>query len=200
MKIICVGRNYSEHAKELNNDIPESPVIFLKPDTALVKNDDPVYIPDFTSDLHHEIELVIKINKAGKHINKNFANNYIGEITVGIDFTARDLQSDCKKMGLPWEIAKAFDNSAVIGSFKNYEPDKIYAFHLNVNGLQKQHGLSSEMLFSIQDIVSYVSRFFTLKVGDLIFTGTPAGVGPVIIGDELEGYLDNNRMFKCSIK
>jgi 2-keto-4-pentenoate hydratase/2-oxohepta-3-ene-1,7-dioic acid hydratase in catechol pathway len=200
MKIICVGRNYSEHARELNNDIPENPVIFLKPDTALVKNNEPIFYPDFTNDLHHEIELVIKIKKAGKYIKPEFASTYIDEITVGIDFTARDLQADCKKKGLPWEISKGFDNSAVIGSFRNYDADKDYSFHLVVNGITKQKGVSSDMLFSIPQILAYVSQFFTLKVGDLIFTGTPAGVGPVKIGDVLEGFLDNESTFTCSMK
>lgn len=200
MKIICVGRNYSEHARELNNDIPEAPVIFLKPDTALVKNNEPVFYPDFTNDLHHEIELVIKIKKAGKYIKPEFASTYIDEITVGIDFTARDLQADCKKKGLPWEISKGFDNSAVIGSFRSYDANKDYSFHLVVNGITKQKGVSSEMLFSIPQIIAYVSQFFTLKVGDLIFTGTPAGVGPVKIGDLLEGFLDNESAFTCNVK
>lgn len=200
MKIICVGRNYSEHARELNNDIPENPVIFLKPDTALVKNNEPIFYPDFTNDLHHEIELVIKIKKAGKYIQPEFASTYIDEITVGIDFTARDLQADCKKKGLPWEISKGFDNSAVIGSFRSYDADKEYSFHLVVNGITKQKGVSSDMLFSIPQILAYVSQFFTLKVGDLIFTGTPAGVGPVKIGDVLEGFLENESAFTCSMK
>ena len=202
MKILCVGRNYSEHAKELGNAVPENPVIFSKPDTALLKNGEPFYIPDFSNDVHHEIELVIKINKVGKKIQEKFARNYFSEIGLGIDFTARDKQNELKSKGLPWELAKAFDGSAPIGNFINIENIdlKNIDFSLQKNGQLVQQGNTSQMIFSFEQIVSFVSQYFTLKVGDLIYTGTPAGVGQVNIGDKLEGFIGNESMLICEVK
>jgi acylpyruvate hydrolase len=202
MKILCVGRNYSEHAKELGNAVPENPVIFSKPDTALLKNGEPFYIPDFSNDVHHEIELVIKINKVGKKIQEKFARNYFSEIGLGIDFTARDKQNELKSKGLPWELAKAFDGSAPIGHFINIENIdlKNIDFSLQKNGQLVQQGNTSQMIFSFEQIVSFVSQYFTLKVGDLIYTGTPAGVGQVNIGDHLEGFIGNESMLICEVK
>lgn len=201
MKIICIGRNYAEHAKELKNEIPTEPVFFMKPDTALLKESD-FYIPDFTSDLHHEIELVIKISKAGKHIEEQFAHKYYNEIGLGIDFTARDLQAKAKEKGLPWEKAKAFDNSAPIGEFIAKEKLKLEAidFELKVNGQSKQKGSSKDLIFSFDKIISYVSKFISLKVGDLIYTGTPEGVGQVKVGDKLEGFLNGESFLKLNVK
>jgi 2-keto-4-pentenoate hydratase/2-oxohepta-3-ene-1,7-dioic acid hydratase in catechol pathway len=202
MKILCVGRNYSEHAKELGNAVPENPVIFSKPDTALLKNGEPFYIPSFSNDVHHEIELVIKINKVGKKIQEKFARNYFSEIGLGIDFTARDKQNELKAKGLPWELAKAFDGSAPIGNFINIENIDLnnIDFSLKKNGQLVQQGNTSQMIFSFEQIVSFVSQYFTLKVGDLIYTGTPAGVGQVNIGDKLEGFIGNESMLICEVK
>jgi acylpyruvate hydrolase len=202
MKILCVGRNYSEHANELGNAVPENPVIFSKPDTALLKNGEPFYIPNFSNDVHHEIELVIKINKVGKKIQEKFARNYFSEIGLGIDFTARDKQNELKTKGLPWELAKAFDGSAPIGNFINIESIdlKNIDFSLQKNGQEVQQGNTSQMIFSFEQIVSFVSQYFTLKVGDLIYTGTPAGVGKVNIGDHLEGFIGNESMLICEVK
>jgi len=201
MKIICIGRNCAEHAKELKNEIPTEPVFFMKPDTALLKEED-FYLPDFTKDLHHEIELVIKISKAGKHIEEQFAHKYYEEIGLGIDFTARDLQTKAKEKGLPWEKAKAFDNSAPIGKFIAKEKLQLenINFELKVNGQSKQIGNSKDLIFSFDKIISYVSKFITLKVGDLIYTGTPEGVGQVHIGDELEGFLEGESFLKLNVK
>jgi acylpyruvate hydrolase len=201
MKIICIGRNYANHAKEMKADLPVEPVFFLKPDTALLKENN-FYLPDFTKDLHHEIELVVKISKAGKSIEEKFAHKYYEEIGLGIDFTARDIQEICKKKGLPWEKAKAFDNSAPIGKFVKKETLTLtsIAFELKVNGVTRQSGLSSDMIFSIDQIVAYVSKFISLKVGDLIFTGTPEGVGQVVIGDQLEGFINGESLIKLNIK
>ncbi|MBC8173928.1 MAG: fumarylacetoacetate hydrolase family protein [Chitinophagales bacterium] len=202
MKIFCVGRNYAEHAKELNNAIPDAPVIFMKPSTALLKGKD-FYLPAFSQDMHYECELVYRICKNGKHIDEKFASGYIDGITVGIDFTARDLQQNQKTKGLPWEIAKSFDNSAVVGEFvatstlKN--PSQIQ-FRLLKNNEQVQAGTSTEMIFPITKLISYLSAFFTLQQGDLIYTGTPAGVGAVKIGDILEGYLENEKKFEILVK
>lgn len=202
MKILCVGRNYSEHAKELGNAVPENPVIFSKPDTALLKNGEPFYIPSFSNDVHHEIELVIKINKVGKKIQEKFARHYFSEIGLGIDFTARDKQNELKAKGLPWELAKAFDGSAPIGNFINIENIdlKNIDFSLQKNGQLVQQGNTSQMIFSFEQIVSFVSQYFTLKVGDLIYTGTPAGVSQVNIGDHLEGFIGNESMLICEVK
>jgi 2-keto-4-pentenoate hydratase/2-oxohepta-3-ene-1,7-dioic acid hydratase in catechol pathway len=202
MKILCVGRNYSEHAKELGNAVPENPVIFSKPDTALLKNGEDFYLPSFSNDVHHEVELVIKINKVGKKIQEKFARNYFSEIGLGIDFTARDVQSELKSKGLPWELAKAFDGSAPIGNFINIENMdlKNMDFSLQKNGLIVQKGNTAQMIFSFEQIVSFVSQYFTLKVGDLIYTGTPAGVSQVNIGDKLEGFIGNESMLICEVK
>ena len=202
MKIFCVGRNYSEHVKELNNDIPEAPVIFMKPPTALLRGSD-FYLPGFSNDMHYECELVYRVCKNGKHIEEKFASKYIDAIAVGIDFTARDVQSEQKKKGLPWEIAKAFDNSAVVGDFVATSALKNLSsiqFNLKKNGDVVQIGNSSEMIFGIEKIISYLSEFFTLQQGDLIFTGTPAGVGAVKIGDVLEGFLESEKKFEITIK
>lgn len=201
MKIICIGRNYAEHAKEMKAELPKEPVFFMKPETALLKEDD-FYFPDFTKDLHHEIELVLKICKVGKSIEPEFADKYYNEIGLGIDFTARDLQANCKAKGLPWEMAKAFDNSAPIGGFVNKQDldlDNIN-FSLTVNGQTKQVGNSKDLIFNFNQVIAYVSKFVTLKVGDLIYTGTPEGVGPVKIGDKLEGLLNGSKLLNVNIK
>ncbi len=203
MKIIAIGRNYQEHAKELNNPIPTEPVVFLKPDTALLKEGKAFYHPDFSNDIHYEVELIIKIGKEGKHITTKFARNYIEAIGLGIDFTARDLQQKCKEKGLPWEIAKAFDHSAPIGEFipLNEIPDlKAIQFSLKQNQIVVQNGNSADMIFAFEEIISYVSQRFTLKKGDLIFTGTPAGVGKINIGDLLEGYISDRKMLSVPVK
>lgn len=201
MKIICIGRNYAEHAKEMKADLPTEPVFFMKPDTALLKEGD-FYFPEFTKDLHHEIELVLKVCKAGKHIEEQFAHKYYDEIGLGIDFTARDIQAKCKEKGLPWEKAKAFDNSAPIGKFisKNSVDLSNIQFELKINGERKQIGHVNDMIFSFDKIISYVSKFVSLKVGDLIFTGTPEGVGPVKINDKLEGFVNNEKFLELTIK
>ena len=204
MKIICIGRNYVEHARELNNPLPENPVFFLKPDTALVIRNRPFYYPDFSSDIHYETELVLKICKVGKSIPEKFAKDYFDQVGLGFDFTARDLQQKCKEKGLPWEIAKGFDYSAPIsqefipaGSFPDLNNIK---FHMELNGNRVQEGNSGDMIFSFEKVIAYVSRFMTLRTGDLIFTGTPAGVGPVRIGDKLEAYLEGKKMLSCQVK
>ncbi|MCC6370800.1 MAG: fumarylacetoacetate hydrolase family protein [Bacteroidia bacterium] len=201
MKIICIGRNYAEHAKEMKAELPKEPVFFMKPDTALLKEED-FYLPDFTKDLHHEIELVLKISKAGKHIEEQFAHKYYEEIGLGIDFTARDIQAKCKEKGLPWEKAKAFDNSAPIGKFvKKSELDlNNIAFELKINGETRQMGSSKDLIFSFDKVIAYVSQFVTLKVGDLIYTGTPEGVGQVHIGDALEGFMNGQNLLQLKVK
>ena len=203
MKIICIGRNYIDHAKELNNPVPSEPLFFLKPDSAILPKRNPFYIPNFTNIVHYEVELIIKICKLGKNINENFANTYYNEIGLGIDFTARDLQDKCKEKGHPWEIAKAFDQSAVVSEKfidkKNLNLNNIN-FSLKKNGEIVQQGNSSNMLFNFDEIIAHVSKFMTLKIGDLIFTGTPAGVGKVKIGDELIGYLEEEKAFKTNVK
>jgi len=201
MKIICIGRNYAEHAKEMKSETPKEPVFFMKPDTALLKDKD-FYYPDFTSDLHHEIELVVKISKSGKHIEETFAHKYYEEIGLGIDFTARDIQAKCKEKGLPWEKAKAFDNSAPVGLFvhKNELDLENITFSLAVNNLEVQKGNSSDMIFSIDNLISYVSKFVSLRVGDLLFTGTPEGVGAVNRGDKLVGTINNKTVLELTIK
>jgi 2-keto-4-pentenoate hydratase/2-oxohepta-3-ene-1,7-dioic acid hydratase in catechol pathway len=203
MKIICIGRNYAEHAKEMNAAVPTEPVFFLKPDTALIKDNQPFYYPDFSKEIHHEVELVLKINKAGKNIDEAFAHKYYDEIGVGIDFTARDIQAKCKEKGLPWEKAKAFDGSAPIGMFINKSEFKdLHAinFHLLVNGTVAQKGSTKDLLFSFDAVIAYVSKFFTLKTGDLIYTGTPEGVGPVKIGDKLEAFIENKKLLEFEVK
>lgn len=201
MKIICIGRNYAEHAKEMKAELPSEPVFFMKPETALLKETD-FYLPDFTNDLHHEIELVLKICKAGKHIEEQFAHKYYDQIGLGIDFTARDIQTECKLKGLPWEKAKSFDNSAPLGKFENKTKFILnnINFSLTINGEQKQLGNSSDLIFSFDQIISFVSKFVSLKVGDLIYTGTPSGVGPVKIGDKLEGFINGVSYLTLSIK
>lgn len=203
MKIIAIGRNYIEHAKELNNPVPEKPVLFLKPDTAVLKGNKPFYHPNFSNDIHHEIEIVLKICKEGKFIAEKFADKYFEEIGLGIDFTARDLQAKQKEKGLPWEIAKAFDNSAPISEFlpKTELGDlSNLDFELQINNQIKQHGNSAQMLFNFNQIISYASQFFTLKKGDLIFTGTPSGVSKINIGDQLKGYLNQKELLNFEIK
>jgi 2-keto-4-pentenoate hydratase/2-oxohepta-3-ene-1,7-dioic acid hydratase in catechol pathway len=203
MKIIAIGRNYTEHAKELNNPVPQAPVIFMKPDTALLKDNKPFYLPEFSQNIQHEIELVLKISKEGKHISEKFAGAYFEEIGIGIDFTARDIQSRHKTEGLPWELAKAFDGSAPVSQFipKDNFAD-LYALNikLNVNGETRQQGNTQNLLFSFEHIIAFVSQYITLKKGDLIFTGTPAGVGKVSIGDRLEGYLEDKKMLDFYVK
>lgn len=203
MKIICIGRNYANHAKELGNTVPTEPVFFLKPDTAISPKGHPFFIPDFTSNVHYEVELVIKINRLGKHIEERFAHKYYSEIGLGIDFTARDIQEKVKAKGLPWEKAKGFDGSAVISrkflSKEELNLDNI-TFSLHKNGESVQEGNSSDMLFNFDKIISYISQFYTLKIGDLIYTGTPAGVGQVVNGDTLEGFIEDKEMFKVKIK
>ena len=203
MKIICVGRNYAEHAKELNNDVPKEPVIFMKPKGALLLPEKPLYYPEFTDDLQYECEVVVKICKNGKHIQEKFANKYYDQVTLGIDFTARDLQNELKKKGLPWEISKGFDGSAAVGTFVplNTETDiRNLSFQLKKNDETVQDGHSSDMLFSVDRIIAYVSKFFVINIGDMIFTGTPAGVGPVQPGDKLEGILQGSKVLEVDIK
>lgn len=203
MKIICIGRNYAAHIEELKNEKPGKPVVFLKPDTALLKAGAPFFYPDFSENIHHEVELVLKISKEGKYIQPQFAHRYFEEIGLGIDFTARDLQDQCKAKGLPWEIAKAFNGSAPIGDFKPvsaFADLKDIDFHLEINGELRQKGNTSLMLFDFATIISYVSQFFTLKKGDLIYTGTPAGVGPVKVGDRLTGFIGTEKMLDFEVK
>jgi len=203
MKIICVGRNYADHAKELKNDVPTTPVIFMKPKGALLLPDKPLYYPEFTDDLQYECEVVIKINKNGKFIQEKFANKYYNEVTLGIDFTARDLQRAQQQKGLPWEIAKGFDGSAALGSFVPLSAETAVgnlSFQLKLNGNTVQDGHSRDMIFSVDRIIAYTSQFFTLNIGDLIYTGTPAGVGPVNAGDKLEGILQGNKVLEVEIK
>lgn len=203
MKLICIGRNYADHAKEMKADLPTEPLFFMKPDTALLKDTTEFYLPELNSEIHFECELVVKINKAGKHIGVEFAHKYYSEITLGLDLTARDLQAKCKEKGLPWEIAKAFDNSAPISNqWINVADVSLsdLSFQFFQNGELKQHGFTKDMIFSIDTIISYVSQFITLKTGDLIFTGTPAGVGPIQIGDKLEGFLEENKLFEFTVK
>ena len=202
MKIFCIGRNYLEHAKELNNAVPTKPLIFMKPPTALLLENKPFYYPEFTKNLHHEVEVVLKISKNGKAIQPEFAHRYYDKIGLGIDFTARDLQDDLKAKGQPWEIAKGFDNSAVLSDFvdlKDFDKTNI-SFQLHKNGEIVQKGTTKDLIFSFDTVVSYISQFFTLQQGDLIYTGTPEGVGAVKIGDKLEGFLEGKPMFNCNIK
>jgi acylpyruvate hydrolase len=203
MKIIAIGRNYAAHAKELNNPIPSAPVIFMKPDTALLKDNKPFYIPDFSTDIHYELEVVLKVCKEGKHIQEKFASSYYDEVGLGVDFTARDIQSKHKEKGLPWELAKSFDNSAVVSNFlpKNTITD-LYnlQFELKVNNETRQNGNTSNILFSFEQIIAFVSQYITLKKGDLIFTGTPEGVGPVHAGDKLEAWLEGQQLLNFDIK
>ena len=203
MKIICIGRNYADHAAELGNAVPDEPVIFMKPKSALLQAHTPFYYPEFTNELHYECELVLRVCKTGKYIQERHAANYYNGITVGIDFTARDLQDDCKKNGLPWEKAKAFDHSAAVSEFipvAEFDVKNGIPFRMKLNGELRQNGSSNDMIFSFDKILSYVSKFITLRTGDYIFTGTPAGVGPVNIGDKLEGFIGERPMFSFLIK
>lgn len=203
MKIICIGRNYANHAKELGNTVPTEPVFFLKPDTAISPKGHPFFIPDFTSNVHYEVELVIKINRLGKHIEERFAHKYYSEIGLGIDFTARDIQEKVKAKGLPWEKAKGFDGSAVISrKFLSKEELKLdnITFSLHKNGESVQEGNSSDMLFNFDKIIAYISQFYTLKIGDLIYTGTPAGVGQVVNGDTLDGFIGDHKLFTVKVR
>lgn len=203
MKIIAIGRNYAEHAKELNNPIPTTPVIFMKPDTALLKDNKPFYLPDFSNDVHYELEVVLKICKEGKHITEKFAANYYDEIGLGIDFTARDIQSKHKEKGLPWELAKGFDSSAPVSIFlpkSHFEDMYNLNFELKINGEDRQRGNTKDLLFSFEKIISFVSQYITLKKGDLIFTGTPEGVGKVHQGDKLEAWLEGKQLLNFDVK
>ena len=200
MKIICIGRNYIDHAAELNNPVPEKPLIFMKPPSALLINNKPFYYPDFTKELHYEAELVLKIGKNGRHIHPDFAHEYFQQISIGIDFTARDIQRQCKEKGHPWEIAKGFDNSAPIGKFIPLPKDPEIKFSLKKNGNVVQSGNSKDLIFDFSYLVCYISKFFKLQLGDLIYTGTPAGVGPVQIGDTLEGFIGQQSLLTCRIK
>ena len=204
MKIICIGRNYAKHAAELNNPVPEEPVVFMKPDTAILLKKHPFFIPAPSNEVHHEIELVVKINRLGKHIESRFAHKYYDEVGLGIDFTARDVQADCKKKGLPWEKAKAFDGSAAVSRFFKIkelnQPITNIPFHLDINGKTVQSGNTKNMLFPVDKLIAHVSKYFTLKTGDLLFTGTPAGVGQVYKNDLLELYLEDKRIFYFNVK
>ena len=207
MKIICIGRNYGAHAKELQNAVPDEPIVFMKPPTALLINNKPLYYPSFTDDLHYEVEVIIKIGKNVRHIEPQFDSDYIEEIGLGIDFTARDIQAKQKAKGLPWEIAKAFDHSAVLGNFKPVSafPNSFaFEFQLLKNDELVQQGNTEDCIFSFETLIVYVSKYFKLQMGDLIYTGTPAGVGPVVIGDKLEGKMLTNEgwesFFTCNIK
>jgi 2-keto-4-pentenoate hydratase/2-oxohepta-3-ene-1,7-dioic acid hydratase in catechol pathway len=203
MKIICVGRNYVEHAKELNNKAPKDPVLFLKPDTAILLKKQPFFIPEFSVNVHHEVEILVKINKIGKHIDRKFAHKYYDEIGLGIDFTARDLQSQLKEKGLPWEKAKAFDGSAVIGNFVSktkFSNVNNINFSLKRNDEVVQSGNTLLMQWKIDTLIEYISKYFTLKIGDIIFTGTPSGVGKVISDDILVGFLEEEEMFSIKVK
>ncbi len=203
MKLICIGRNYSEHISELNNEHPEQPVIFLKPDTAILLKKQPFFIPDFSQNVQHEVEVLVKIKRVGKYIDTKFAHKYYDEIGLGIDFTARDLQTQLKEKGLPWECAKAFDGSAVVGNWlpkSNFQDLNNLNFSLEKNGQIVQSGNTQNMLWKIDEIIAYVSQYFTLKIGDIIFTGTPAGVSKVDTNDKLKGFLENNELFSITIK
>jgi len=202
MKIICIGRNYAKHAKELGNNIPSKPLIFMKPPTALLINNKPLYYPEFTKDLHFEAEIVFRITKNGRHVQKEFAHKYYDQVAFGIDFTARDLQSELKDKGHPWEIAKGFDNSAAVSPFINMSSlnEEEISFTLKKNGEIAQNGNTKDLIFDIETLICYSSKFFKLQVGDYIFTGTPEGVGNVKIGDLLEGYIEDKKVLECSIK
>jgi 2-keto-4-pentenoate hydratase/2-oxohepta-3-ene-1,7-dioic acid hydratase in catechol pathway len=203
MKIFCVGRNYVEHAKELGNEVPDEPVIFMKPKSALLQSHTPFYYPEFSNELHYEVELVLRVCKNGKYISERQASKYYNGVSVGIDFTARDIQAELKKKGLPWEKAKAWDNSAVIGQWKDVTPElqkKPIHFSLKKNGEEVQKGDTALMIFNFDQIVSHISNYFSLNIGDLIYTGTPAGVGECVVGDVLEGFFEEERSFELEIK
>lgn len=204
MKIICIGRNYTDHIAELKNERPQEPVIFMKPDSAILLKKMPFFIPPFSNDVHYEVELLVRINKIGKHIQQKFAHKYYDEIGLGIDFTARDMQQKLKEKGLPWEKAKAFDGSAVIGETwiekSHFQDLNNINFSLEKNGEVVQKGTTSHMLWKIDEIIEYISQYFTLKIGDVIFTGTPAGVGPVAINDSLTGFIEDKQIFSIQVK
>lgn len=203
MKIICIGRNYVAHAKELNNEVPSKPIFFLKPDSALVTGNKPFFYPDFSSEVHHELEVVIRIDRLGRSVEEKFAGRYFSEVALGVDFTARDLQNEMREKGLPWEISKGFDYSAPVSQFvpvSKFRDIHDLSFRLDLNGKKVQEGNTSLMIFSFEKIIAYVSRFLTLKTGDLIFTGTPAGVGPVAVNDRLEAYLEGDKILDFPVK
>jgi acylpyruvate hydrolase len=203
MKIICIGRNYAEHAKEMKAETPTEPVFFMKPDTALITDNDPFFFPKFSNEVHYETEIVLRINKNGKNIQKQFASRYFEQISVGIDFTARDLQAQCKAKGLPWEKAKSFDGSGVIGTMvskEKYKDINNLNFHLDINGKTVQKGNTKELIFSYETIIEYISGFVTLRTGDLIYTGTPIGVGPVKVGDRLQAYIEDEKLLDFEVK
>ncbi|MEQ9302010.1 MAG: fumarylacetoacetate hydrolase family protein [Cyclobacteriaceae bacterium] len=203
MKILCIGRNYVDHIKELNNEKPDAPVIFIKPDSAILRLNQPFYYPDFTKDIHHEIEVVVKFNAHGKNIQRKFAHKYYDEIGLGVDLTARDLQSQFKAKGLPWELAKGFNGSAPVSKFfakKDYDDIQNLDFRLEINGEIRQQGNTQQMIYPIDEIIEYVSKFITIKKGDLLFTGTPKGVGPIAIGDNIKGYLAGEKLLDFNIK
>ena len=203
MKLICIGRNYNNHIEELQNKRPHDPLVFLKPDSAVLLKNQPFFIPEFSDNIHYEVELIVKINRVGKYIAANYAAKYYDQIGLGIDFTARDLQQDLKQKGLPWEKAKAFDGSAVIGNWvskSNFKNINQLSFGLKKNGRLVQSGNSQQMLWNIDELIAYVSQYFTLKIGDVIFTGTPAGVGAVAAGDTLTGYIEKEEFFSVKIK
>ena len=203
MKIVCIGRNYAEHAKELNNPIPKEPLFFIKPDSAVLRNNDDFYLPDFSNDVHYEVELFVKIHKKGKNIQEKFAANYYNEVGVGIDITARDIQSPCKEKGLPWEKAKGFDGSAPISNtlpLENFGDVNSINFELHINGSVVQKGFTGDMLFPVDRIIEEASKYFMLKIGDLVFTGTPAGVGKLNAGDHLEAYIEGRKMMDFHVR
>ncbi|MCO6498966.1 MAG: fumarylacetoacetate hydrolase family protein [Vicingus serpentipes] len=203
MKIICIGRNYINHAKELNNPVPKEPVFFMKPDTALLPKSNPFVYPSFSKDVHYEVEIVIKINRLGKHIEEKFAHKYYNEIGIGVDFTARDVQQQCKEKGLPWEKAKAFDGSAPTSSFvsiNDYEDINNLNFSIHINGETRQTGNTKNMIFTINQLIAYVSQFVTLKIGDLIYTGTPEGVGSIQINDKVECFIEKKKLLQFNVK
>lgn len=202
MKIFCIGRNYIEHAKELNNAVPTTPLIFMKPSTALLTDGKPFYHPDFSKNIHYELEIVLKISKNGKAIQQKFASNYYDQIGLGIDFTARDIQDNLKSKGQPWELAKSFDHSACLGNMVDKSTLNMseISFTMTQNGSIVQKGSSQDLIFSFDYLVSYISQYFTLQKGDLIYTGTPAGVGQIAIGDVYKGYLEDKQLLSCEIK
>ncbi len=204
MKIICIGQNYRAHVKEMHGEIPKVPLFFCKPDSSLLLHNKPFYYPSFTRELHYEAEIVVRIDRVGKHIQPKYANRYYQEIALGIDLTARDLQRQCKEKGEPWEIAKSFEHSAPLSTFIDIEEEKLeignIPFHLDLNGKTVQQSNTSDMIFHVDDIIAYLSQFMCLKTGDLIFTGTPEGVGPLAIGDLLEGYINGRKMISLKIK
>lgn len=203
MKIFAIGQNYIEHNKEMNSANPVEPIVFMKADTAALRDNKPFFLPDFSNEIHYETELIIKFNRIGRNISPRFAHRYYEEIGLGVDFTARDLQKRLKQDGKPWEISKAFDNSAVIGSFlpkEEFEDIQNIDFHLDLNGNIVQKGNSKDMIFSVNELIAYISKFFTIKIGDILFTGTPVGVGKVNIGDRLQGYISDKKMFDFQVK